>query len=92
MQRTYVILYVIVTIYDNLDSPYELDDLLRLVLSLFKKQLLELDLEHVRLIRMAVYDRLRKTNSYTVEPLYYKPLNCRNLYNKDTILCPSVVL
>ena len=28
----------------------------------------------------------------TVGPLYYKPLNCRNLYNKDTILCPSVVL
>ena len=28
----------------------------------------------------------------TVEPLYNKPLNCRNLYNKDTILCPSVGL
>ena len=28
----------------------------------------------------------------TVEPLYYKPLKCGNLYNKDTILCPSVVL
>ena len=25
------------------------------------------------------------------EPLYYKPLNCRNLYNKDTILCHTVV-
>ena len=30
--------------------------------------------------------------TYTVEPLYYKPLNSRNLYNKGTILCPSVVL
>ena len=28
----------------------------------------------------------------TVETLYCKPLNCRNLYNKDTILCQSVVL
>ena len=32
------------------------------------------------------------TNTLTVEPLYYKPLKCGNLYNKDTILCPSVVL
>ena len=31
-------------------------------------------------------------NIYTVEPLYYKPLKCGNLYNKDTILCPSEVL
>ena len=23
---------------------------------------------------------------------YYNPLNCRNLHNEDTILCPSVVL
>ena len=30
--------------------------------------------------------------TYTVGPLYYKPLKCGNLYNKDTILCPSVVL
>ena len=31
---------------------------------------------------------------YTVGPLYYKPLimKCGNLYDKDTILCPSVVL
>ena len=29
--------------------------------------------------------------AYT-KPLYYKPLHCRNLYNNDTILCPSVVL
>ena len=28
----------------------------------------------------------------TVGPLYYKPLKCGNLCNKDTILCPSVVL
>ena len=28
----------------------------------------------------------------TVGPLYYKPLNCRNLCNKGTILSPSVVL
>ena len=31
-------------------------------------------------------------DAYTVEPLYCKPLICGNLYNKDTILCPSVVL
>ena len=29
---------------------------------------------------------------YTVRPLYYKPLKCGNLYNKNTILCPSLVL
>ena len=33
---------------------------------------------------------LNKDN--TVEPLYCKPLNSRNLCNMDTILCPSVVL
>ena len=32
------------------------------------------------------------TQLHTVEPLYYKPLKCGNLCNKDTILCPSVVL
>ena len=31
-------------------------------------------------------------HKYTVGPLYYKPLKCGNLYNEDTILCPSVVL
>ena len=29
---------------------------------------------------------------YSVGPLYYKPLKCGNLYNKDTILYPSLVL
>ena len=28
----------------------------------------------------------------TVKPLYYKPLKCGNLCNKDTNLCPSVVM
>ena len=32
------------------------------------------------------------SNVITVGPLYYKPLKCRNLCNKDTILCPSAVL
>ena len=40
-------------------------------------------------ILIVIFDQ---DNCCTVESLYYKPLNCRNLYNKDTILCPSVVL
>ena len=39
-------------------------------------------------------EEVSDTSQYinTVGLLYYKPLKCGNLYNKDIILCPSVVL
>ena len=38
------------------------------------------------------YQKTHREISNTVEPLYNKPLNSRNLCSKDTILCPSVVV
>ena len=39
----------------------------------------------------SIYSAYVRAYVHTVEPLYYKPLNCKHLYNKDTILCPGVL-